>query len=95
MEFVDQEFVNQQIRLDFNRFIRCRFINCSMIFSGFGGFGIEQCELVEASWTLADAARTTVQMLTGIYHGAGETGPDLVEQIFDSIRQNALPIEAS
>jgi len=41
MKFKDQEFSNQEIQMDFNQFINCKFIDCDIIYRGYGPIGLE------------------------------------------------------
>jgi hypothetical protein len=91
MEFVNQTFTGQTIRLDFNSFTGCQFVRCVMIFGGHGAFSFVGCTFSEVSWQFTEAAAMTLQTLAGLYHGMGEGGRDIVESLFETIRNSNVP----
>ncbi len=86
MTFENQTFTNEDINLDFNEFVGCRFEQCAMVFRGLGVVQMDECEFVDCQWTLVDAAAKTVNLLTTLY-GAGEWGKRLTERTFENIRK--------
>jgi len=56
MKFKDQEFSNQEIQMDFNQFINCKFIDCDIIYRGYGPIGLEGCSFTKVRWTFSDAS---------------------------------------
>lgn len=86
MKFKDQEFSNQDVHMDFNQFINCKFIDCELIYHGFGPIGMEGCSFTKVRWTFSDAAANTVNFMESLYAGAGEGGRKLIEQTFEKIK---------
>jgi len=86
MNFVESTFVNQEIVLDFNDFENCRFENCVMIFSGNGPVTVKDCVFINTQWALVGAAQRTFNFLVAMYHGSGEGGRQLIQQLFEAIR---------
>ncbi len=86
MKFEDQEFSNQDMHMDFNQFIKCKFIDCNLIYHGFGPIGMDGCSFTKIRWTFADAASNTVNFMASLYHGAGEGGRNLIEKTFENIK---------
>ncbi len=87
MDHEDQVFRDDQIHLDGNRYIRCTFERCVMVFSGVSPVALEGCSFIETTWTFDGAAALTVNFMKGLYHGAGEGGRELVERTFSDIRR--------
>ncbi len=83
--FQSRTFLREQIRLDFSNFDNCRFIQCEMIFSGYGPVTLSNCSFDGVQWRFLDAAANTMSFLTGVAHGAGDGGKRLVEEFFSSI----------
>ena len=86
MEFKDQQFSKQEVHMDFNHFINCKFIDCNMIYRGYGPIGMEGCSFTNVRWTFSDAAANTVNFTASLYAGAGEGGRKLIEQTFANIK---------
>ena len=86
MEFKDQKFSNQEVHMDFNHFINCKFIDCNMIYRGYGVIRMEGCSFTNVRWTFSDAAANTVDFMASLYAGAGEGGRKLIEQTFENIK---------
>jgi hypothetical protein len=87
MRVEGRTFTNETVDIDFNIFVRCHFDKCTLIYHGSGVVGLEGCSFSQVNWTLADGAANTIKFLTGLYHGAGEGGRNLVERTFDDIRR--------
>lgn len=88
MEIKGQEFVKQEIHLDFNRFSQCHFRECTMIFHGFGIVHFDDCRFMNVRWTFADAAFRTLDFMAALYQaGAAE----LIESMIERIRNGVPP----
>lgn len=90
MKFKNQEFLNEDINMDFNNFVDCNFNRCNMIYRGYGPIGMQGCSFVDVKWTFSDAAANTVNFMTSLYSGAGEGGRKLIEQTFENIKRGDL-----
>jgi hypothetical protein len=86
MKFKNQTFSNDDVHMDFNHFINCRFVGCNLIYHGFGTMGMEGCSFTNVRWTFSDAAANTVDFMASLYTGAGEGGRKLIEQTFENIK---------
>lgn len=97
MNFVQSTFKNQEIVLDFNEFQGCRFENCLMIFAGNGPVSVKECVFINTQWALVGAAQRTFNFFVGMYHGSGEGGKQLIEQLFDAIKSGRTigPVQTS
>lgn len=86
-EYSETEFVGQQVLLDGNRYFKCVFRDCEIQFGGSAAVGLDSCQFERCRWNLVAAAGTTMGFLHSIYHGMGESGRQLVEETFDSVRE--------
>jgi len=91
MKFEKQTFTNQEVCLDDNEFVECQFNNCTMIYGGGSGPKLVGCSFNNIRWSFADAALNTLHFMTGLYHGAGEGGRQLIEQTFENIKRGKHP----
>jgi hypothetical protein len=87
----NEVFEDQIIQLDGNKYIRCKFQRCTLQFGGLADVSLENCEFHRSSWSFTEAAARTIQFMTGLYHGAGEGGRELIEKTFENIRQKRHP----
>ena len=82
----NQTFTKEEIHMDFNNFKECKFIDCNLVYHGYGPIGMEGCSFINSRWTFADSAANTVQFMAALYHGAGEGGQKLIEMTFENIK---------
>ncbi|MDQ3656687.1 MAG: hypothetical protein M3457_16635 [Chloroflexota bacterium] len=88
--FVDRKFEDEFLYVDLASFVRCTFIKCELTYSGGGAADFEDCIFEDCSWTFEGAAVRTIDFLATVYRRTGTTGQDLVEGIFDSIRNSPV-----
>jgi hypothetical protein len=87
MEYRDEDFSGQDVRLNDNIFTGCTFRNCRIIYAGTGPVTLAACRFDEnVEWLLDRAATATIHYLTTLYH-TPETGRKLVEELFEKIRR--------
>ncbi len=85
MKFEDQVFENEDVRLDFNTFVRCRFVNSRLIFSAFGPVEFVDCGFENPHWLFKDAAGRMLEFLHVMYKTNNE-GKQFVANVFDTVR---------
>jgi hypothetical protein len=90
MRFDGKQFTNQTIRVDENEFVNCKFVECRLIFTGAGSASFQSCLFERCEWIFDGAAENTIQYLAAMYNGLGLGGRDIVEGIFESIRQGGV-----
>ncbi len=78
-----------RVRLDGNNFVHCTFRNCILEYGGTDGVGFTSNELFECRWAFVGPAENTINFLISLYSGLGSAGPQIVEELFQSIRRNA------
>jgi hypothetical protein len=94
MKFNGKTFENENIHMDFNDFVDCKFIDCSLVYHGCGPISLQGCTFTKVRWTFSGAAANTINFMAGLYTGAGEGGRALVEGTFDNIRKG-IPIRGT
>jgi hypothetical protein len=90
MLYTDREFIGQTVNLDGNRFVNCRFQDCQLVFYAYEPVSFDRCVFDECDWVFEGAADIMLSFLTALYHGLGKSGQDLVELIFDSVRNGSF-----
>jgi hypothetical protein len=88
MKFQTRAFKNQDVQLDSNEYINCKFEDCKMIYGAKGLVTLKGCDFINVRWVFTDAASDTLQFLTHLYHGGGR---QIVEQTFENIRTGTAP----
>lgn len=91
MKVEGKTYLNETIHVDFNEFVNCKFLKCSLIYHGFGPVGMVGCAFTDVKWIFADAASNTLNFLRSLYFGGGEGGKALIESTFASIKSNKIP----
>lgn len=86
----DETIANTSVFLDGERFVRCQFVDCTLIYEGREEVDFQDCTFEGCSWTFSDAAIRMLGFLATVHDGTGSTGPELVSGIFDSIRNKRL-----
>jgi hypothetical protein len=87
MRIENKQISDENVHVDSNEYIYCLFIRCRIIFTGKGPVRFERCTFDACDWVFDAAAEETIQYLAALYAGLGPGGRDLVEGLFDSIRQ--------
>ena len=85
MSAVDREFANQRVVMDGEEFVRCRFTNCTFVYSGGPPPKFDGCVIDNPKFTFEGAAQNTLGVLAGLYHGGFKT---MIEGTFQSIRES-------
>jgi hypothetical protein len=62
-EFSDENFDSQTIDLDGNRYVRCNFNKCTMIYSGGAIPVLQHCNFTGETWRFEGAAERTLTLL--------------------------------
>jgi hypothetical protein len=90
MRYENSEFRDVTQHLDGNEFIRCTFRNAELVFSGLAPVSLAECSFYNVRWSFAGSAALTINFMTGLYHGAGVGGRDLIENTFRNIREGTV-----
>lgn len=87
VQFKDKKYENTRLQIDNCSFDGCEFKDCLLEYSASGKVSFSNCHFTgRINWVFSGAAKATVEMLKGIYHGMGEGGMKVVEGIINEIR---------
>jgi hypothetical protein len=85
----NQKFEGVPVILDGYHYVKCTFINCQLVFGG-GYYNLVECNIIPGCAVgLTGMAQNTLNFLSSVYR-ANQQGKELIEMIFQSIR-NGLP----
>ena len=87
MKYRNETFSGKKIDLDFNQFVGCQFENCEFIYHGAGRVEMSGCKFTNVTWKFSDCAANTLSFMRAMYHGAGEGGRELVDRVFENLKQ--------
>jgi hypothetical protein len=87
MEVTGQTFSSATEVVDGNRYVECRFDNCTMIYRGGEIPHITGCQFDGCNWRFEDAAERTLLFMWQVYHGMGAGGRELIEAVLDQLRR--------
>jgi hypothetical protein len=83
----DQVFVDQELLVDGNEYVRCEFHHCTLVYHGDQDVTFQSCAVEDCTWRFAGSALRTLQFIHRFYHGFGEVGRAVVEDLFASLRK--------
>lgn len=86
MEYRNETFRGDRLKLDGNGYHGCQFIDCTLVYCGGESPKLMECLFQSSRWEFDGAAAATVNFMRGLYHGAGEGGKRLIEETFNLIR---------
>jgi hypothetical protein len=86
MRISKNNFLNEEVILDFHAFEGCQFTNCRFVVLGYGAFSLNSCEVTNCEFMFAGPAASVIQTMSTIYHNIGEQGKNLIEGTFNQIR---------
>ena len=84
----DSNFSNERVDIDGIEFVRCKFVNCTLVYSGGAPFLFTESPIDGCHIDFAGPAAATLEALTVAY-GAGLH--DWVEKIFNMVRMPFKP----
>ncbi len=80
----NQTFVGANVQADGGvAYSRCKFVNCTLIFTGVAPIQIDTCTLENCRWTFAGPAANTLNFLKQSYAGGNK---EMVETVIREIR---------
>jgi len=86
MIFNEKTFTKEDIHLDFNEFNNCKFIECNIIYHGYGHVGMEDCSFEKIRMSFSNAAANTINFMSAIYN----TGPGENKKFIDDVIKNII-----
>lgn len=82
MKFETKTFTKEEIHLDFNEFINCKFIECNIIYHGYGLVRLNNNSFENCRHSFSDSAAKTLNFMSAIYFGGGK---QLIEDTIKNI----------
>jgi hypothetical protein len=82
MRFENQQFRTQDVELDFNHFVACRFEHCNLIIRGLSPLAIQDCHFDACNFHFDGPAAMTLGCLQVLY----KSMPQVAELAFQVIR---------
>jgi len=87
MKHDEDTFRDTRVAVDGHEYRGCKFIRCTIVYSGGAPPQFVDCLFQGSTWAFEDAASRTIAFMTALYHGMGEGGRALIEQTFEAIRR--------
>jgi hypothetical protein len=83
-EFTDENFEGQRVDLDGNRYTRCNFTNCTIVYSGGDIPILSHCNFYSENWRFEGPAERTLTLLQA-FSQAGTGFEALVRNCFPAL----------
>lgn len=90
-EIRDREFRREDIELDGKTFIKCKFTQCDLIYSGGDVPSLIGCQFNATNFRFKESAERTIQLLA-LFHQGGLAS--VVEATFNNIRSQKFEDES-
>jgi hypothetical protein len=81
---------DENVKVDGKTFRNCRFVNCRIIYAGGKVPEFTDCVFESCQWVFDGPAENTIQYFALLSNGLGLGGRELIEGVFDSIRQGGV-----
>lgn len=83
-------FDQETVLVDGYHYHNCCFNQCKIVFRATEPVKFDGCVFNECIWEFDGPAENALLYLSALYNGLGEGGKELVEGVFESIRQGAV-----
>jgi hypothetical protein len=91
MEFRSQVFEQQPVELDGNSYVDCKFLECTLTFSGVAGVSFDGCLFRRCRWNFEGAAATTLSFLNALNAGIRDgSGSSVFDALVDAIKDGHI-----
>lgn len=84
MLFKEQTFRNTNVDLDFNRYEKCVFDSCTIVYRGFTQPDFYECRFERCDYTFDGPAANLIGFLKSMY---GSPAQDVAEKVISHIRE--------
>src|SRR5215218_1853227 len=89
-ELKDLLITDENVVVDGKTFNNCRFVECRILYKGGKVPEFTNCAFESCQWVFDGPAENTIQYFALLYTGLGLGGREIIEGIFDSIRQGGV-----
>lgn len=88
MEVIKNKTFNEDyIVIDNKRYVGCTFNNCDFVYRGAPTGFFSKCDFNSIkSWEFEGEAKNTLEFIAMTYHGIGEGGKKMMENLFEGIK---------
>ena len=86
MDYKDQTFTGEVVKIDDNKFEECSFVRCEVIFAGGARFGLLHCTFDACAFSFEGAAQNTLNFMALLYDEGGSEGQKFVEDTFNRLK---------
>jgi hypothetical protein len=90
MRYDNLIFTDETVKVDGNTYFNCRFVDSRIVYEGGPLPKFEHCVFERCQWVFDGPAENTIQYFALLYTGLGPGGKELMEGVFDSIRQGGV-----
>jgi hypothetical protein len=86
----EEEFTNLHISMDGGTYVRCKFSQCNLLFSGLLPATFDDCEFKDCIWDFAGPAANTLAYMRMLHQAGGEIRGQM-EEIIGKVRSEGAP----
>lgn len=86
LKTIKREFRSEQVALDFHTYESCTFVGCELVYHGYTGFNLINCNFQNCRISLTGPAGAGLQFLS-VFRNSGDPGArSMTDQILQSAR---------
>lgn len=90
---VRESFSDEEIVLDYHKYVECRFEECVIVYHGDGPTAADECQFTDCRFDFRDSASSTFNTLRSFFHGGlEEVAIDILASIVRS-DEDSSPLE--
>jgi len=86
MDYKDQTFTGEVVKIDGNKFEECSFVRCEVIYAGGERFGLSHCTFDACAFSLEGPALSTLNFMALLYGEGGSEGQAFIEDTFNKLK---------
>ena len=86
MDYKDQTFTGEVVKIDDNKFEACSFVRCTVMYAGGDRFGLSHCTFDACAFSFEGAAQNTLNFMALLYGKGGSEGQKFVEGTFNELK---------
>jgi len=85
MRFEGSVFTTGSVTLDGSTFLRCKFENVELVYSGTAPVELQECSLTGVRWAFTGPALLTLRLLSSLYR-SNDSGQSVAEDMIEQIK---------
>ena len=91
MDYKDQTFTGEVVKIDDNKFEECSFVRCKVIYAGGDRFGLLRCTFDACSFSFEGAAQNTLNFMALLYDECGREGQEFIDDALNQLKLGSDP----